>query len=223
MGIINFSIPKEIVGKIINDIEINNFVETGTFYGDTSIWAAENFKNIFTIEIQPEIYKETSEKFADKKNIKFIFGNSKDCLPEICKNLVGQTFFWLDGHWCGGSGEKLDEECPLLGELEAISVLSDPIIFIDDARCFVGPQPPPHNENWPYLDDIFAFTKNKFPNHFTTIQDDVIMCVPQNVKKIIDKHWEEGFNEKYYSNKNAEKKVINPYKALRNRIWSKKS
>ena len=205
MGIISFSIPKEIVYKIINKVNIDNFIETGTFRGNTCSWAAEHFKNVATIEIQPETYNETSKNLAHLKNIEFYLGNSKDCLPEICKKMEGRSLFWLDGHWCGGSGDKLDDECPLLDELEAISILNDAIIFIDDARCFIGPMPPPHSDSWPYLDDIFAFTKEKFPNHFTTIIDDVIMCVPKDVKPIITKYWEETFNERYYSNNESTK------------------
>lgn len=200
MGIISFSIPKEIVYKIIGKIKIENFIETGTFRGNTCSWAAEHFNNVETIEIQTDTYVETSIKLAHIKNIKFHLGNSKECLPEICKKIEGRSLFWLDGHWCGGSGEKLDDECPLLDELEAISILNDAIIFIDDARCFIGPMPPPHSDSWPYMEDIFAFTKEKFPNHFTTIIDDVIMCVPNDVKPIVNQYWQETFNERYYSN-----------------------
>lgn len=199
MGIINFSIPKDIVVKISNQINVNNFIETGTFMGGTCFWASEYFRNIYTIEIDEEISKKTASRDDCPKNIEFIVGDSKFALKELMNKIEGRSFFWLDGHWCMGAGGK-DEECPLLDELNALQNQIDPIIFIDDARCFLGPIPPPHNsEDWPKIDEVFAHLKKLFPTHFTTIQDDVIMCVPQDVAKIINEDWQEKFNDRFHN------------------------
>lgn len=200
MGIINFSIPKEIVVKIAKETNIKNFVETGTFKGGTAFWAATHFPNVYTIEIDEKISKETASNPNRPHNIEFIVGDSKYALKDLMERITERSFFWLDGHWCMGAGGK-DEECPLLEELSAISIAKEPVIFIDDARCFLGPMPPPHNsEDWPLIDEVFATLKNYFPNHFTTIQDDVIMCVPTDVKKIINQDWQDKFNDRFYSN-----------------------
>lgn len=197
MGFINFSIPKELVTKIINTTPIDNFIETGTFQGGTSFWAAKFFKNVYTIEIDPEISRKTSERIDCPSNIKFLVGDSKDILPQLVEKLNGSSFFWLDGHWCFGAGGK-DAECPVLDEIISIKDLKDPIIFIDDARCFLGPLPPPHKaEDWPGIDEIFALLKQTFPNHYTTIQDDVIICVPATIKNILDQDWMENFDQRF--------------------------
>lgn len=201
MGIISFSIPKEIVKEITNKVNIQNFIETGTFMGATSFWAASYFKNVYTIEIDEDISKKTASNPKSPSNVNFIVGDSKYALKELMTTVKGRSFFWLDGHWCMGAGGK-DAECPLIDELEAIKSSENPIIFIDDARCFLGPMPLPHNsEDWPFIDEIFAKLKELFPNHFTTIQDDVIMCVPPDVKEIINEDWKNKFNDKFYSSK----------------------
>jgi hypothetical protein len=111
--------------------------------------------------------------------------------------LNGPSFFWLDGHWCFGAGGK-EAECPVLDEIISIKDLKDPIIFIDDARCFLGPLPPPHKaEDWPGIDEIFSLLKQTFPNHYTTIQDDVIICVPAQIKNILDQDWMENFDQRF--------------------------
>ena len=208
MGIINFSIPKDIVIKIVNNIQIENFIETGTFMGGTAFWAASYFTNIYTIEIDEEISKKTASNPECPKNVNFIVGDSKYALNELMPKIEGRSFFWLDGHWCTGGGGK-DAECPLIDELKALKNLKDPIIFIDDARCFLGPLPKPHrSEDWPLIDEIFSTLKELFPNHFTTIQDDVIMCVPTDVRSIINEDWQEKFSLRF----NPPKPVTNNIK-----------
>lgn len=203
MGIVNFSIPKELVERIVKEIKIDNFIETGTYLGETTFWAASHFKNVFTIEIDPVISKRTSSREDRPQNIEFLIGNSKDVLPKIVGQLSGRSFFWLDGHWCLGAGGK-DEECPLMDEIVSISKTEESIIFIDDARCFLGPLPPPHDSNhWPSIDEIFSLLKGEFPQHRTTIIDDVIICCPKDVKLVIDSYWQETFFDRFHKNEDT--------------------
>jgi hypothetical protein len=192
MGIVTFSIPKGLVQRIIKQIPFDNFVETGTFEGNSSFWAAGHFKKVFTIEIDPAMSKATASKPDCPKNIEFLVGDSKDILPQLAKKLSGRSFFWLDGHWCGGL--KTDDECPLMKEIEAIGEIKDAAIFIDDARCFLGPPPSEHDpKHWPRIDDIFQKLRELFPANFTTIQDDVIMSVPPDVARIVNEDWKEKY------------------------------
>lgn len=198
MGIISFSIPKELVLKFVHFKEIDNFIETGTYKGATSFWAAQHFKKVYTIEIDEGISKETASKVDCPNNIEFLIGNSKDVLPELVENkLSGTCFFWLDGHWCMEAGGK-EEECPLIAELEAIKSIQNAIIFIDDARCFLGPLPPPHDSShWPRIDQIFIKISQLFPDHRFTIQDDVIIVIPLEYMCVLDEEWKNSFHKRF--------------------------
>jgi hypothetical protein len=216
MGVITFSIPKELVAQIARDITFSNFVETGTFQGGTCFWAASHFKKVFTIEIDPVQSKATASKPGCPENIEFLVGNSKDVLPQLAQKLEGRSFFWLDGHWCGGGGKE--EECPLMLEVEAISDLKDAVIFIDDARCFFGPLPEPHiADHWPRIDEIFYKLHSLFPDHFITIQDDVIMSVPPDVAKIINADWK----QKYYARFHSEQPKASKSQLLKQLLFNK--
>ncbi|WP_184496568.1 class I SAM-dependent methyltransferase [Algoriphagus iocasae] len=190
--------------KLIDFKEIDNFIETGTYKGVTSFWAAKYFKKVYTIEIDERISNETSSIPGCPNNIEFLIGNSKNILPELVQSkLSGSCFFWLDGHWCMGAGGK-DEECPLLDELEAIKSIQNPIIFIDDARCFLGPLPPPHDSShWPRIDQIFNKISQLFPNHRFTIQDDVIMVIPVEYMPVLDDDWKNSFHVRFSSKKKS--------------------
>jgi hypothetical protein len=205
MGYIQFSIPKGLVLDILENVPIENFIETGTFKGDTSIWACNYFPNVYTIEIDLEIGRSTAAAAREIKNINFLTGDSRKVLPELLTNIKGRSFFWLDGHWCSGGGGK-ESECPLLDEIKAINGCPEPTIFIDDARCFLGPLPEPHrSKDWPAIDDVFALLRELFPKNYSTIQDDIIMCVPADVKKIIDNHWKKSFSKRFSGfNKDAQ-------------------
>ena len=202
MGVINFSIPESLVLNLVKNNNVKNFIETGTYKGNSSFWAAIHFDNVFTIELNKELYEETSSRKDAPKNITFLQGNSKVVLPELVNTLDGQSIFWLDGHWCMGAGGK-EDECPLMNELMAISKTKDSIILIDDARCFLGPLPPPHNANdWPRIDEIFSLIRNYFPDYTSTIVEDVIVAVPASVKQNLDDYWQNNYN-RIYSLKNA--------------------
>lgn len=203
MGIVNFSIPKELVLRFVNFKNIDNFIETGTYKGATSFWAAQYFNKVYTIEIDDRISNETASKPDCPNNIEFFIGNSKNVLPELVENkLSGSCFFWLDGHWCMGAGGK-EEECPLLDELESIKSIQNAIIFIDDARCFLGPLPPPHDSShWPRIDQICNKISQLFPDHRFTIQDDVIMVIPEEYMPVLDNYWKSTFQDRFSLRKN---------------------
>lgn len=210
MGNIVFSMPREMVLKFKEKGGIENFVETGTFKGGTSFWAAEHFKQVYTIEIDPKISKSTQENPKCPKNIEFFVGNSKDKLPEIVPQLNGRSLFWLDGHWCNVSSFGKEEECPVLDEIHAISNLKDAVILIDDCRAFLGPLPPPHdNEQWPRIDEIIVLLKQYFPNSLCTICDDVIYCIPPDLISIFNQEWISGYRERFFPKESIFKKISN--------------
>ena len=89
-------------------------------------------------------------------------------------------------------------ECPLIDEITALHNLKDAVILIDDARAFLGPMPPPHdNTQWPRIDEIFLLLKKQFPSNLVTIADDVIYCLPSDLIGVFDKDWISQFNKRF--------------------------
>lgn len=85
-------------------------------------------------------------------------------------NIHESAIFWLDGHYSAGFTAKGDTECPIFEELAAIfsSKIYNPIILIDDARCFRG------NENYPSIEKITDYIRNKNEKYHMAIKDDII-------------------------------------------------
>ncbi len=209
MGHVSFSIPRDIVVEFQQKGAIENFIETGTYKGGTCFWAARHFKNVYTIEIDPEISKETASRKDCPTNIQFYVGNSKDVMPELVRELEGRSFFWLDGHWCGVTEIGKDMECPLMDEIDSLSALKDSVILIDDARAFLGPLPPPHDsKQWPRVDEVIVSLKKSFPDSFVTIIDDVIYSIPPDLIAVFDRFWINSFPKRFTKKNNLIKRFL---------------
>jgi hypothetical protein len=179
MGAITFGIPKELVKNLQTIFQIEDFIETGTFKGKTTSWAAKNFKNVFTVEYSKVIFEAAVKSLSIYPNIRCFFGSSPERLPEILSQLNSPAIFWLDAHWCGGTTYGISDECPLLNEIEL--VLKHPekhIILIDDARLFLKPPSKHHSgDQWPGLDEIVGLL-SKRPGFYTFTCEDVIVSIP---------------------------------------------
>jgi hypothetical protein len=114
------------------------FVETGTYKGDTIQAALNRFASIYSIELCPHLASEAATRFKSQKHVSILKGDSSVVLRGICPLINRPAFFWLDGHWSGKGTARGGKDCPLLEELECISLLCAPscTIAIDDARLF---------------------------------------------------------------------------------------
>jgi len=139
MGVIQPYFPKDVALKLAALANADIFVETGTYYGNTTKWASTEFKTIFTIELSDHLYNLTKSELLAKGNIIPKLGNSKNVLPDILEETDSNIIFWLDGHYSSGITAGADDPCPLREELEIILKRdNDDIIIIDDARCYTG-------------------------------------------------------------------------------------
>jgi len=197
MGVINFGINRNLVEEIAQKVKPENFIETGTYLGGTSSWAASHFKEVHTIEISEEIYNKTKVKFAHLKNMHCYLGDSKQILPEIVSKVKGQSLFWLDGHWCGRNTGGKYNECPIFDELNAACKTESPIILIDDLRYFLGPNPYDFGEGYPTLNDILKFLIGNLPDHYVTVHDDTLICVPEACRSIVDADWKNNYQKRF--------------------------
>ncbi len=69
MGTVRMGLPTEIVTKLKEYGKVANFIETGTYYGNTAYWASQIFERVVTIEYSPIMYQEATQKYGHLKYI----------------------------------------------------------------------------------------------------------------------------------------------------------
>jgi len=69
MGYIQMGVPQELVLCLMKEMSIPVFVETGTFRGGTTFWAANHFEKVVTIEINPESSRAVASRPDRPQNI----------------------------------------------------------------------------------------------------------------------------------------------------------
>ncbi len=144
-------------------------VETGTYLGDTLYSLAHDFEQLYSIELSEHYYNLAQKRFSRFGNINLLQGDSGKVLKELVPKLKSPALFWLDGHYSGGLTAKGDKECPVYEELTAIfSSPHNHVIFIDDARLFIG------ENDYPTLESLKEFVKSQKPNYQFSIENDCI-------------------------------------------------
>lgn len=123
----------------------DNWIETGTYLGDTAAHLATRVSKIYTIEPSEELFEIATNKLLMYDNVKVFNGTSEHLLPEILREIANHSpknvNFWLDGHNSAGNTFLGENETPILHELVHISNFLKTFkgkvsIFIDDVRCF---------------------------------------------------------------------------------------
>lgn len=131
---IQTTLKKEVLSKYLNPI----FCETGTATGSGVKLALEcGFKEIYSIEIDPDRQIQNEFNFSSYSNVHLITGDSSEWLEKIVEKLVSEKVtFFLDGHWDGGVAGV--EKCPLFNELSAIKkyYTKGSVIMLDDVRLW---------------------------------------------------------------------------------------
>jgi hypothetical protein len=186
MGSITYGPPREFVGELRRSLDIDTFVETGTFRGETARWAAGEFARVYTVERSQPLYQQAAEQLCEYSNIISEYDDTRAFLIKALAN-ISAAIFWLDAHWSGGwETAGIDDQCPLLDELRILAPSLDRnVLLIDDARLFESPLPPPHKaEQWPNLEQILAAASAVRPIFYDVV-DDVIVIAPAEFGSIV--------------------------------------
>jgi hypothetical protein len=172
-GIAPHPIKRIIIKSYLKKYQIKNFVETGTFLGDTLAYIATD-KNIVctSIELSDFYYQLNKKRFKSYKNVNLINGDSGTVLEALSKSIELPTLFWLDGHYSGGNTGKGALETPISIELDTIlnSNIPGHVILVDDARCFNGA------DDYPIL-ELFLDKIRKTGKYDIEISTDIIRLV----------------------------------------------
>jgi hypothetical protein len=169
------TVPVGLARNLKRRLGLERAVETGTWAGGGALLLSDVFRDVTTIELSEEIATRAAEVLA-REPIEVVQGDSRD----ILRPSTTPTFYFLDGHYMGGT-VAAEDQCPVLDELAAIAGgHDDDCIVIDDARFFVAPPPPPSPpEKWPTLAEIEERLKLHWPRHSMVVAHDQIVVVPE--------------------------------------------
>ncbi|OUR72766.1 hypothetical protein A9Q78_06020 [Methylophaga sp. 41_12_T18] len=180
VGSVSFGIPEKEVKFLQVTMNLDVFVEGGTYQGGTAAVMSNIFSKVYTIENSEVMYEKAKEKLKQYSNVSMLKGDTRAHLHGILEN-NDNILFWLDAHWSGGDTYGKSDECPLIKELEIIfNYEKNCVILIDDARLFLAPPPLPHDyKEWPSLSDITKV----IPADWDLVEyEDVIYLYSKNIE-----------------------------------------
>lgn len=171
--------PEALLLALKARLRLDDFVETGTYRGDTAAWAAAHFARVATIELSPEYHAVAVARFRAEPRVRVLLGDSGTQLREVAAALPGPAIFWLDAHWSGLDTAGRETECPLLAELAILNAApATHTLLVDDARLFAAPPPRPHRaELWPDLGAVLDALRAVGRRHVVMFED-VLIAVP---------------------------------------------
>ena len=181
----NFSPPSPDVIKhqilMNNNLKDSLWIETGTYYGETTKLLSKISKKTISIEADKNLF-ETSNKILKKfKNVEILNGKSEDLLDKvISKNLnFKNVCIYLDAHLCQDHLKNTktfgneNTATPILNELEIVSKYVSSfekiVVLIDDIRLFKG-----KFQNYPDKNTLVNWCKEN--NFLWEIEQDIFIC-----------------------------------------------
>ena len=181
--------PTGVILALQPRLKLEEFVETGTYRGETTAWAADHFPRVTTIELSSQFHAAAVERFRTQPHVRVLNGNSVAVLREIVPGLAGAAIFWLDAHWSGLDTAGREAECPLLDEIAVINAVSrQHVVLVDDARLFCAPPPRPHRaDHWPDLASTISALADG-GRRYVTLFEDVLIAVPSAEREFV-RNW----------------------------------
>lgn len=160
--------------RLADAYQISTLVETGTYAGDMVAAMCPHFDRVISIELSQQLHHEAVKRFSRQPHVELLQGDSGRVLAELCPALSGRILFWLDGHYSGGITACGDQPSPIMAELEAIYANRkiEPVIVIDDARCFNG------NDGYPTLATLADWHRERSTGALISVHDDAIFLLP---------------------------------------------
>ena len=173
--------------SIKHQVLINNnysdslWIETGTYYGETTKLLSKISKKTISIEADKELFETSKKKLKNLKNVELFNGKSEDVLNKlISENLDFKNIcIYLDAHLCQDHLKNIktfgseDTATPILQELEIIKKYYGKFeklnVLIDDIRLFYG-----NFQNYPDKNILVDWCKE---NNFSwEIEHDIFIC-----------------------------------------------
>ena len=153
-----------------------NWIETGTYLGDTAKFLARSYRvnTIYTIEPEKNLYKFSVKRLKKFNNIKFYNSSSEEVFETILNHCSISINLWLDGHYSGDVTYNGLTISPISHELSIIekyiSQFTSIVIFVDDFRLFQDSD----SADYPSKNFLVSWaTKN---NLYWTVENDIFIA-----------------------------------------------
>ena len=153
---------------------LETLIETGTLFGGTMYALRDQFKNLYSIELSPELAAKAQHRFRSTPQVQILQGDSGKLLPQLISGISQPCLFWLDGHYSGGVTAQGDLDTPILNEMRTIFAhpCKNHVILIDDARLFNG------TDDYPTIDGLRAMCHAERPDYDFSVVNDIIRIHP---------------------------------------------
>ena len=181
----NFSPPSPDVIKhqilMNNNLKDSLWIETGTYYGETTKLLSKISKKTISIEADKNLFETSNKILKNFKNVEILNGKSEDLLDKvISKNLnFKNVCIYLDAHLCQDHLKNTktfgneNTATPILNELEIVSKyvasFEKIVVLIDDIRLFQG-----KFQNYPNKNTLVNWCKEN--NFLWEIEQDIFIC-----------------------------------------------
>lgn len=173
---------REVLRAYGHHYNLNIFIETGTNDGGTPWLLKDEFRQLYTIELAPKLYREALARFREVPNVECLQGDSTVVLPQILERISEPALVWLDGHYSGGVTAHGDLDTPVKQELEALFADGrNHVILVDDARIFDGgPEhlDEPHYHDYPSIEWVKETAEANGYDFLNA--DDIMRLTPKN-------------------------------------------
>ena len=181
----NFSPPSPDVIKhqilMNNNLKDSLWIETGTYYGETTKLLSKISKKTISIEADKNLFETSNKILKNFKNVEIVNGKSEDLLDKvISKNLNFKNIcIYLDAHLCQDHLKNTktfgneNTATPILNELEIVSKyvsnFEKIVVLIDDIRLFQG-----KFQNYPNKNTLVNWCKEN--DFLWEIEQDIFIC-----------------------------------------------
>jgi hypothetical protein len=115
-----------------------NWIETGTYKGETAYYLSKTSNRVVTIEPGPALFRAAKHRLRGESKITVLEGTSEYRFKEAIEISGNEINFFLDGHASGGETFESTIPTPLMYELECITHslihLKKAVVVVDDVR-----------------------------------------------------------------------------------------
>lgn len=175
--------------KLINNFKIKKIIETGTYYGWSSIKLSEFGLPVKTIEFSTQNYNIAKNNIEEKKlhNVEVILGSSPNILNEILNDNEKDLLLFLDAHW--GNYWPIHDELKVCIEkkIKPVIVIHDFYVPDNNGKAKFGYDSyNGQNLDYKYIEKflITIYGENGFSYHYTdkieSVDSGLIYIYPKN-------------------------------------------